>query len=255
MLIGVVAAKLQSPFLMNMNYKVRLPDHDFPVAGSHCLIPSVYGIQEIAANGFGDPKAVSYSGPTHIAIRSGKHSSSTAATHTADTEKLVELEGFKKFMLDTEGNVKPVLIMKVDGGPDENPRFFKTIVQSISLFKYFKLDALFVACNAPGLSAFNPIERKMASFSRVLGGLVLPHDHLGSHLNGAGQTVDEDLEKRNFQYAGETLADVWSGMIIDGHPVTAEYIGPEEVLQERDPIDPQWYVRHVRESQYLLQVN
>lgn len=72
----------------------------------------------------------------------------------------------------------------------------------------------------------------MAPFSRELGSLVIPHDQFGSHWDRAGQTVDADQEKRNFHYVGEILADVWSGMVIDGHPVTAEYIGPEEVLQE-----------------------
>ncbi|KAE8743450.1 hypothetical protein FOCC_FOCC010940 [Frankliniella occidentalis] len=40
--IGITAANKQAPVLMHMTYCVRLPDHDFVVAPSHKLIPSVY---------------------------------------------------------------------------------------------------------------------------------------------------------------------------------------------------------------------
>lgn len=43
--------------------------------------------------------------------------------------------------------------------------------------------ALFVAANPPQQSAFNQIERKMASLSRELSGVILPHDHHGSDLD------------------------------------------------------------------------
>lgn len=40
--LGVTAATHQSPILMHMEYRVRLPDHDWVVAEKHKLIPSVY---------------------------------------------------------------------------------------------------------------------------------------------------------------------------------------------------------------------
>ena len=40
--VGITAAKTQAPFLMHVEYKVRLPDHDFVVANKHKLMPSVY---------------------------------------------------------------------------------------------------------------------------------------------------------------------------------------------------------------------
>jgi len=55
---------------------------------------------------------------------------------------------------------------------------------------------LFIAANAPGHSAFNRVERKMAPLSRELSGLILPHDHYGSHLDKKGDTVDPNLKKR-----------------------------------------------------------
>jgi len=122
--------------------------------------------------------------------------------------------------------VKPVFVFTVDGGPDENPRYQKVIKVAIHHFLQHDLDALFIVANAPGRSAFNRVERKMAPLSRELSGLILPHDHYGSHLDKKGNTADPQLEKKNFDFAGKTLADVWSQLVLDGHPTVAEYIEP-----------------------------
>jgi len=114
--LGLPAANKQMPLLMHVEYKVTLPDHDFVVASRHKLIPSVYAACHIKDENVG------YSGPTYIAIRSGKHDSSTAATHGFDFETLTGLKEFKEFLMNEE-KVKPVIIITVDGGPDENPRY------------------------------------------------------------------------------------------------------------------------------------
>lgn len=92
----------------------------------------------------------------------------------------------------------------------------------------YNLDALFIATNAPGRSAFNPVERRMAPLSRQFSGVILPHDHFGFHLDANGKTVDIELEKKNFQKAGETLAEIFSNTIIDNYPVYSKYVNPEE---------------------------
>jgi hypothetical protein len=66
--IGLTAIQKQAPLLMHLEYRVRLPDHDWVIASKHKLIPSVYGGCVIGKK-IGDRMAVSYSGPTHIAIR------------------------------------------------------------------------------------------------------------------------------------------------------------------------------------------
>ncbi|CAH0560583.1 unnamed protein product [Brassicogethes aeneus] len=86
--IGLIAANKQAPLLMHVEYKVSLPDHDFVIASRHKLISSVYALCEVKSNEMGRPEAVSYSGPTYIAIRSGKHSSSTATSHAQDLDTL-----------------------------------------------------------------------------------------------------------------------------------------------------------------------
>lgn len=94
-------------------------------------------------------------------------------------------------------------------------------------FIKFDLDALIVATNAPGRSAFNRVERKMAQLSKGLVGVVLPHDHYGSHLNNSGETVDFDLEKINFSHAGKAVSEIWSELVVDGFVTEAEYVIPK----------------------------
>lgn len=94
----------------------------------------------------------------------------------------------------------------------------------------------------------------MAPLSRDLAGLILPHDSFGSHLNNSLKCIDVELEKRNFQKAGQVLSEVWSGTLIDGEPVLAQYVDPETVNPIPHEPSEQWKTKHVRASQYLLQV-
>ena len=83
--IGLPISKKQNVILMHLEYKVSLPDHDFPIGKQLKLIPSVYASSKRQKN---DP-TISYNGPTYIAIRSGKHDKSCAAFHHEDFQKLL----------------------------------------------------------------------------------------------------------------------------------------------------------------------
>jgi len=61
--------------------------------------------------------------------------------------------------------VKLFVIITVDGGPDKNPCYPKTLNAAYKTFKDHNLDALFTACNAPSHSAYNAVERRMAPLS------------------------------------------------------------------------------------------
>ena len=63
--------------------------------------------------------------------------------------------------------MKPVLVITVEGGPDENPRYQKVIEMAVHHLVQHILDAYFIATNAPGRSAFNRVERRMAPLSQV----------------------------------------------------------------------------------------
>lgn len=190
-------------------------------------------------------------------FRSAKHSSSTAATHSNDLNRLYDhVPQFKDIMRTKEGDPKPVLIIIVDGGPDENPRYDKVMKHAIEHFKKRNLDAVFIACNAPGRSAFNRVERRMAPLSKELAGLILPYDFFGTHLNNRNETVDLELEKKNFKMAGQILCELWSNTTIDGYETVAEYIDTEQAgdLYRTTMNDISWINDHVHQSQYLLQV-
>ena len=93
--------------------------------------------------------------------------------------------------------------MSVDGGPDENPRFPKTLAYAIEKFKAYNFDFLLISTHAPGSCAFNFVERRMAPLSKqLIAGVVLPHNSYGSHLDASERTTDCELERQNFQRAG-----------------------------------------------------
>ena len=117
--IGITAASKQAPLIMHMEYKVILPDHDYVVASQHKLIQSVTGDMQVRENDFSED-AVTYSGPTHCEIRSATHSGSSTYHHLQDMKRIRSLYIFDG-SFKNNGEAKPVMIVMVDGGPDENP--------------------------------------------------------------------------------------------------------------------------------------
>ncbi|CAG8812495.1 5809_t:CDS:1 [Cetraspora pellucida] len=125
--------------------------------------------------------------------------------------------------------VKPVWVLFTDGGPDENPRFINNIYQYCCLFKKLDLDYLTIRTNAPGQSAFNPVERAMASLSKKLGEISFSIDTFGNHLDSQGKIINKDLGLRNFRHAGEALCNIWQRDKIFGKPVYCEYVDEESM--------------------------
>ena len=95
--LGVVLAKRQTTMVMALEYKVRLPNHNYDVASKHSLIPSVYAFLTVAKDRIGTVDSISYAGPTRVFIRSSKHDSSNAETHREDLESIFEDERLKKY--------------------------------------------------------------------------------------------------------------------------------------------------------------
>ena len=120
---------------------------------------------------------------------------SSAYHHLQDMKRIRSFDIFDG-SFKNNGKAKPVMIVTVDGGPEENPRYTKTTECAIDYFLSQDLDAFFLATNAPGRSASNRVERLMVKFSKELSGVVLPHDNFGSHLNAKGETIDKELEKK-----------------------------------------------------------
>ena len=176
--LGIPAANKQSPILMCMEYPVTPPDHTFLVASKHKLIPSIYASREIK------PSGLTYSGPTHAAIRSLKHDKASAFAGFDDLNHLLQNENFKPFLKQKDGDMKPIWIFTRD--VHRGPRFPTTRKVLIKFLKENDIDLIIVGCNASGLSAYHFIERRMAPLSKELAGIILPHDSFGSHLDGNG---------------------------------------------------------------------
>ena len=119
--IRITAAEKQTPLLMHMEYQVTLPDHDFVVGSRHKLIPSVVGDMKVVKSKHLTNDGVTYSGPTYIAIRSAKHSGSSAFDHLQDMNRARYLPEFTESFQNQQSKEKKVMIVTVDGGPDENP--------------------------------------------------------------------------------------------------------------------------------------
>ena len=159
-----------------------------------------------------------------------------------------------KNLFDTDAIPKrPIFLLSTDGAQDEAPRFPKSLRAAVFLFKYLGLDVYIHATNAAGLSAFNPCERRMAPLTHALVGLILEAFHFGTHLDGSGNTMDTELEEKNFHAAAEVLSEVWSKTIINDFKVDSKAVG-KECHYEPDELDQEWVSRHVVQTRYLVMI-
>ncbi|CAG8846460.1 6398_t:CDS:2, partial [Gigaspora margarita] len=158
-----------------------------------------------------------------IFIRAQWHLGSSFATHMTDILSLVSNKRFDG-VFRCNDEVKPLWVLLVDGGPDENLRHFKNIVQYCKLFCSLNLDYLTIRTHALGQLAYNSVERSMLSLSKKVAGITLPIDHFGNHLDSQGNVQDYELGLQNFHYAGQALADLWRRDLIYGKPVFAKYV-------------------------------
>ncbi len=85
--------------------------------------------------------------------------------------------------LKKEGKVRPIWILFVDSEPDKNLKYMKNIIQYTYLFCILDLDYLTIRTHASGQSAYNLVERSMASLSAKLASITLLIEKFGSHLN------------------------------------------------------------------------
>lgn len=67
-------------------------------------------------------------------------------------------------------------------------------------FHQNNLDALFIADNAPGQSAFNMLERRVAPLSKM-SGFSLCHVQYRSHLNAQGNAINLKFHEKYITYA------------------------------------------------------
>ena len=197
--LGIPAVGRTFQTIQSLREPVTLPDHDFPIGMQQKLIPSVYLLINPS-----DTNDTFRNGQLSIFIRPQYQIGTSSTSHMNDLNSLIQDNRFDE-ILKVDGQIKPIWILLVDGGPDENPRHMKNIFQYCRMFRAFDLDYLSVRTHAPGQSAYNPVERSMATLSQKLAGISLSIDKFGSHLNSQDQVVDSNLAMRNFRYASEAL--------------------------------------------------
>uniref|UniRef100_A0AC35F622 Uncharacterized protein n=1 Tax=Panagrolaimus sp. PS1159 TaxID=55785 RepID=A0AC35F622_9BILA len=95
----------------------------------------------------------------------------------------------------------------------------------------------------------------MAPLSKALTGVILPYDTYGSHLNASHETIDEALESKNFQAAGEVLGKIWGKMSLCNYPVVAEFFPPDYQKPSLNERSEKWINEHELQTQYCLQIS
>lgn len=103
----------------------------------------------------------------------------------------------------------------------------------------------------PGNSAFNIAERRMPELSYALAGVLLEHDHYGSHLDASGKTTDNELKRKNFQKAGEVCCELWNKIEIAEEKVVAVY-DTEQIAKKAARMNYKWANEHVRQASYCI---
>ena len=133
---------------MYMKCKVTLLNHNYVIAPQHHkLTLSVIGdicVQEKDFSG----DVVTYAGPTFCAIQSAKHSDSSAYHHLLDRKCVQSLDIFNGSFNNDTDDLKPVMIITIDGGPDDNTRYTKNIRCAVNYFTTQDLNAFFLTTNS-----------------------------------------------------------------------------------------------------------
>ena len=221
--VGIPAVGRTFQTVQSIAEPVEVEDHDFPIGVSQKLVPSVYLMINPA-----DSNDTMRTGQLAIYVRPQWYIGTNSLTHMQDLINLVSMREYKE-VFKINDTIKPLWVILVDGGPDENPRYLKNIYQYCRLFKKLDLDYLTIRTHAPGQSAFNPVERSMATLSKKLAGISLPIDTFGKHLDTQGKVVNQELGLRNFRHAGEALCTIWRRDKIFGKPVYSEYVDERPV--------------------------
>ncbi|GES95215.1 uncharacterized protein LOC106141435 [Rhizophagus clarus] len=222
---GMAAVERTFKIIQTTNEPVSVPDHDFFKAAKHKLVLSVYLLINPS-----DMNDSLHSGKVRIFIRPEYFLSTSCKTHMVDLMSITKEENFCEFTHNGD-SVKPFWCLLTDGGPDENPRFLANITKYLLLFKKLDLDYLTVRTHAPGQSAYNPVERNMASLSGKLAGIELNAFTYGNHLESS-----------------------WDN--INGHPVITTYV---EDHDQADFLDIEegswdWIDRHAQICRYSLDI-
>ena len=92
------------------------------------------------------------------------------------------------------------MFVSVNGGLNKALKNQQSLVVWTQNSNDHNLDIVFVFTHAPGSSAHNPVERRMAPLSKDTVGFILPFDTFDNHLDRGNKIVDLVLEMTNMKY-------------------------------------------------------
>ncbi|CAG8756326.1 10656_t:CDS:1 [Cetraspora pellucida] len=113
--LGITAIGKTFHAVQNLKEPIMLPDHDFPIAIHYKLILSIYMLMNPKNN-----NNTLYNRQLAIFIHSQYHGGTSSASHIEDLKSLTQNNLLNK-ILKLENTIKPIWILLVDGGLDENP--------------------------------------------------------------------------------------------------------------------------------------
>ncbi|CAG8821292.1 46399_t:CDS:2, partial [Gigaspora margarita] len=249
--LGVPAIGRTFQSIQSFNEPVTVSDYDFPHRAKQKLIPSVYLIINPE-----DTNESLCQGQLSIYIRPEYFVGTSLMSHMRDLLDISKHDEYAEVLKHDE-HIKSVWILLVDGGPDENPKHLKNIIEYCRFFHELNLNYLSVRTHAPYQSAYNLVERSMCTLSEKLAGIELLVDRFGSHLNSQGVVIDEDLARRNFEFAGECLCEIWKRDKIHEKQVCVDYVGYDEnPFQNNGKENPSWLwiEHHIQICRYSLDI-
>ncbi|CAG8818743.1 25125_t:CDS:2 [Gigaspora margarita] len=246
--LGIPAVGQTFKSIETINEPVSISDHDFPLGRKMKLIPSIYLLinPNNTNNSFCSGHLTIYNRPEYFV-------GTTVLTHMANLISITNSEDYDE-VIHIEEKIKPLWVLLVDGGPDENPKHLKNIIEFCKLFHFLNFDYLTVHTYAPGQSSFNPMERGMAPLSSKLAGIVLSIDYYSTHLNSQGKVIKEELAKENFCFLGEKLCDIWQHDQSHRRNVRTTYVDTHIDMFDNNKISWQWIEDHCQICRYSLDI-
>ncbi|CAG8820243.1 28084_t:CDS:2, partial [Gigaspora margarita] len=178
--LGIPAIRKMFKILQTAHEPVEIPDHNFSKGSIQKLIPSVYLTIDME-----NLNNLLHNGQLSIFIHPQWFNNTSSLTHMVDLMLMMKNPALDNKLI-LENEFKPILVLFINGGPDENP--------------------------------------SMSTFSEKLASIVLPINYFGSYLNSSSIINNTELANKNFCYTSEKLCDLWKRDHIYDHKVFVEYI-------------------------------
>ncbi|CAG8484969.1 17761_t:CDS:2, partial [Cetraspora pellucida] len=168
--LGILVIGHMFKAMQLVNKSVTIKNNNFPKESKIKLRPLVYLL--IDSN---DSNTTLHFRQLTIFIRPEYFVNISFLMHIADLLSLVNNQDFDTVLL-KENEVRPVWVLLVNKEPNENLKHFKNIIEYYNLFWTLDLNYLTICTHALYQSAYNPVEKSMASLLKKLANITLPID-------------------------------------------------------------------------------